>query len=380
MKLMINTAHQRFGGAVQVALSFINECRAFPEHEYFVMLGPGLQILVNEEEFPENFHFEKFDFGPISLRKSFIIHKTMKAREIKYKPDVIISTTGPTYFHSQAPQIIGFNLPLYIYPESPYVQTYSGFRKFKFAIKKRLHYYFFKRDASAFVTPTDDVNQRVRKELGFDKVHTVTNTASTYYNQPESFPNKLDPKSDSLYRFVTISAFYQHKNLELVGDVAKILERRGRKNFEFVLTIKPEEFKHVFEGHLHITTVGPVPPRECPSLYSECDAMFLPTLAECFSASYPEAMIMDKPIITTDLGFARSICGDAALYFKAKDAEAAADHIERLLDDKELESTLIAQGHKELKKFDSPQERAKKYIELCASMAKAKHNLQTPDL
>tara|TARA_R110002050_G_scaffold270114_2_gene413066 strand:+ start:17406 stop:18527 length:1122 start_codon:yes stop_codon:yes gene_type:complete len=371
MKLMINTAHQRFGGAVQVALSFINECCAFPEHEYFVMLGPGLQKSVNEEEFPDNFHFEKFDFGAINFRKSFAIHKAMKAMEMKYKPDVIISTTGPTYFHSKAPQIIGFNLPLYIYPESPYVQTYTGMRRLKFAFKKKLHYYFFKRDASAFVSQTDDVNQRVRKELGLDKVYTVTNTASAYYNQPESFPNKLKPKTDSLYRFVTISAFYQHKNLELIGDVAKVLEQRGRKNFEFVLTIKPEELKRVFKGQAHITTVGSVPPKECPSLYRECDAMFLPTLAECFSASYPEAMIMDKPIITTDLGFARSICGEAALYFKAKDAEAAADQIERLLDDKQLEANLIKQGHQELKKFDSPQERARKYIDLCILVMKA---------
>ena len=97
MRLMINTAHQRFGGAVQVALSFINECRDFPEHEYFVMLGPGLQKLVNQEEFPENFHFESFDFGPINLRKSFAINKAMQAMEAKYKPEVIISTTGPGY-------------------------------------------------------------------------------------------------------------------------------------------------------------------------------------------------------------------------------------------------------------------------------------------
>ena len=371
MRLMINTAHQRFGGAVQVALSFINECRDFPEHEYFVMLGPGLQKLVNQEEFPENFHFESFDFGPINLRKSFAINKAMQAMEAKYKPEVIISTTGPTYFQSKAPQIIGFNLPLYIYPESPFVQSFSGLRRLKFAFKKILHYYFFKRDASAFVTQTDDVNQRVRKELGFDKVYTVTNTASTYYKQPESFPNKLAAKPEALYRFVTISAFYPHKDLELIKEVARILEERGRQNFEFVLTIKPEEFDRAFKGQNHIVSVGPVPPRECPSLYRECDAMFLPTLAECFSASYPEAMIMDKPIITTDLGFAKRICGEAALYFKAKDAKAAADQIERLLDDKQLEAKLVEQGHQELKKFDSPQERAKKYIELCATMAKA---------
>ena len=163
-----------------MALSFITECRAFPEYDYIVMLGPGLQKLINQEEFPDNFHFESFDFGPINFRKSFTINKTMKAMEMKYKPDVIISTTGPTYFHSRAPQIIGFNLPLYIYPESPYLKSFSGIRRFEFMLKKHLHYYFFKRDASAFVTQTDDVNHRVRKELKFDKVYTVTNTASAY--------------------------------------------------------------------------------------------------------------------------------------------------------------------------------------------------------
>ena len=370
MRILINTAHQRFGGAVQVALSFIIECRAFPEHEYFVLLGPGLQKLVNQKEFPGNFHFESFDFGPINIWKALTVNRTMKGMEAKYRPDVIISTTGPTYFHSKAPQIIGFNLPLYIYPESPFLQSFSNQRRLKFALKKKLHYYFFRRDASAILTQTDDVNQRVRKELGFDKVYTVTNTASAYYNKHESFPKKLKPKPKDLYRFVTISAFYPHKNLELISELARILEVRGRKDFEFVLTIRCEEFDRTFKGQKHIVNVGQVPPHECPSLYRECDAMFLPTLAECFSASYPEAMIMDKPIITTDLGFARSICGDAALYFKAKDAEAAADQIERLLDDKELEATLIAQGHEELKKFDSPQERAKKYIELCALMVK----------
>ena len=188
----------------------------------------------------KHFHFENFDFGVINFRKSFVIHRAMKSMEIKYKPDVVISTTGPTYFHSKSPQIIGFNLPLYIYPESPYVKAFTGMRKLKFAIKKRLHYYFFKRDASALVTQTDDVNQRVRKELGFDKVYTVTNTASAYYNQPDSFPNKLKPKPDWLFRLVTISAYYQHKNLELIGEVSRVLEQRGRTNFEFVLTIKPE--------------------------------------------------------------------------------------------------------------------------------------------
>ena len=55
-----------------------------------------------------------------------------------------------------------------------------------------------------------------------------------------------------------------------------------------------------------IINVGPIKSAECPSLYSECDIMFFSTLLECFSASYAEAMIMKKPIITTDMGFAHT--------------------------------------------------------------------------
>lgn len=48
-------------------------------------------------------------------------------------------------------------------------------------------------------------------------------------------------------------------------------------------------------------------------------------------------MKMEKPIITSDLGFARSICQDAALYFKPRDARSAVEQIERLLDNPVLQ-------------------------------------------
>src|SRR5690606_10275866 len=117
--------------------------------------------------------------------------------------------------------------------------------------------------------------------------------------------------------------------------------------------------------HPRIHNVGPVRPEECPALYQECDGLFLPTLAECFSASYPEAMKMEKPIVTTDLGFAKSICGTAALYFEPMDAIAAAEQIKKLISSPYLQDRLIKQGKQELKKFDTPRSRAEKYLQLC---------------
>lgn len=55
--------------------------------------------------------------------------------------------------------------------------------------------------------------------------------------------------------------------------------------------------------------------------------MFLPTLLECFSASYPEAGFMKVPIFTSDLSFAKTICGEGAFYFNPMDCKNIASVI-----------------------------------------------------
>lgn len=368
MKIVINTSHQRFGGAIQVALSFIYECRNFPQNDYYVWVGEGVANTLKEDEFPSNFHFEYFNFGRITLAKTFMINKTLRKVEKRIKPDVIIATSGPSYFHSIAPQILGYNIPLYIYSESPFLQKLSLYRQMRRLGKRFFHFYFFKRDAKALVVQTDDVNKRVRKALGIKNVYTVSNTANNFYQNWKPYDWQF-PKNKNVFRFITITSFYGHKNLDIIPAILDQLYKQGVKDVEFVLTLKKEDFLSHIGSHNGIINVGPVKPYLCPSLYAECDALFLPTLAECFSASYPEAMIMERPIVTTDLGFARSICGEAALFYEANNAKAAADQIVRIIKDKELQNDLIRKGKEQLKTFDSPQDRARKYLEICEKYA-----------
>ena len=114
--------------------------------------------------------------------------------------------------------------------------------------------------------------------------------------------------------------------------------------------------------------VGAVPPAECPALYGECDAMFLPTLAECFSASYAEAMVMEKPIVTTDLGFARSICGPAAIYYAPANPQAAAEAIAQLANSMTSQSQLREAGKLRLQSFDTAVSKATKILILCEKL------------
>lgn len=372
LRIIINSSTQRFGGSVQVALSFINECRSFPENEYHVWVGPGLKKSLIEEDFPDNFEFYHFDFGVIDLLKTRVIQKTLEPIATAINPDVIIATSGPTYFKTETPQIIGFNLPLYIYPESPFIQGLNFKQRAKLLLRKKAHYYFFGKEATAYVTQTTDVEHRVKKAFPNKKVFTVTNTYSNYYVNYPSLPPKLPERKPDEFRLLTISSYYMHKNLELIPEIVRILRNRNIHNIRFVVTLKDEDYHRIFGEMPEVINVGPIRPEECPSLYQECDVMFLPTLAECFSASYPEAMIMRKPIITTDLGFARSICGKAALYYRPQDPLAAAEKILQLIDNDPLKAKLVKFGLNQLDKFDSARTRAEKYLKICKEIASDK--------
>lgn len=370
MKVLINTSKLRFGGAVQVALSFIYECRKYSEHQYHVFVGQGVGKSLNTRDFPENFSFYDFDFGVLNLLKSWKIAAELSKYEDSIKPDCVVTTSGPSYWRSKAPHLMGYNLPLYIYRDSPFFSTISFYKKLRYTIKAIIHFYFFRREAAAYFVQTDDVNQRVRKALRTQKVFTVSNTYSSFYTERKNYRLPVPEKETEETWILTLSSYYPHKNLEIIPSVIEELENRGYSNVRFLLTLKETTFQKIYQGlDIHgIYNVGPVKPEECPTLYSYCDYMFLPSLAECFSASYPEAMIMKKPIITSDLSFARSICGNAAMYYKAMDSKAAADAIERLLKDETLRKTMVENGLMRLQKFNTAEERAGKILEICEKL------------
>ena len=75
---------------------------------------------------------------------------------------------------------------------------------------------------------------------------------------------------------------------------------------------------------------------------------------------------MQKPILTTDLPFARDICGNAALYFDPESVEDAVEKIQQLITDSQLKAQLITNGLERLKAFDLPEERFQKILEVVA--------------
>lgn len=362
MKLLINLSNNLGGGSVQVALSFVRECIKYFENEYVVAANEKIAKLFDFDSFPSN-----FKFLTVSESKWWKLSFAMKKIENEEKPDVVFTVFGPSYWRPNAQHVVGYANPYYFNMDGLFKKRMNKVQFIKLKLKRILHFYFMNRDTDVIITETEFttaayINLFHHVKKGF----TVSNTCSNYFTDYKQ--NSAEKKSD-YFTLLTLSKYYPHKNIEIIKDVCELLKQKSINDIRFVLTIDEENYKRIFGyDNKFVKTLGPVKPEDCPALYEKCDAMFLPTLAECFSASYPEAMIMKKPILTSNLPFATSVCNDAAIYFNPLDANDILEKILNLKTDKNLYDELVEKGFARYKDFPSAQERAKSYLSICNSV------------
>lgn len=157
-------------------------------------------------------------------------------------------------------------------------------------------------------------------------------------------------------RALILTRYYAHKNLERVVEAfARFPD--ALRDVTCVLTIAAEQHSRAAELlrairerglEERIVNVGPVAQEDLGALFGACDALLHPTLLESFSSAYLEAMHFGLPIATSDLDFARDVCGDAALYFDPWHAAALKDALLALRDGPALRDDLVQRGHARL--------------------------------
>lgn len=368
MRLLINASNLVVGGGLQVAASLLEELKQFSDHTYLVFLSKALNAQVDMKSFPSNFQFELIA-SPAALRSRHAVVKKMHASEDAFAADVVFSVFGPSYWRPKAVHVCGFALPWLVYPESPVHELGSKFNQVRNWLIKKYKWWHFQREVDYIWCETTDVESRLHILFKFpaEQIFVISNSYSSFFSAYDE-KDKI-PKYSSTFKLLTVSAYYMHKNIEIIKKVIPHL--KNKLNFCFILTIPESKFNSIFNSKERefVKNIGPISPSDCPPLYLNADAVFLPSLLECFSANYPEAMVMRRPIITSDLGFARAVVGDAGLYCNPLDGKDIAEKIVQLSEDETLRRSLVDKGYLRLKMFSGPRERAKKILDLCQRAA-----------
>ena len=151
-------------------------------------------------------------------------------------------------------------------------------------------------------------------------------------------------------KLFSLTRYYPHENLEMIVECFD-RDRERLADVACFLTISPDQdpkaealLERIQDLDLGdaIINVGPLEQSRLPAFFYNSDALLLPTLLESFSGTYLEAMSFNCPILTSDLDFARELCGETALYFDPWDPRAMCTAILELKSKESVRAKLIS--------------------------------------
>lgn len=348
MKLMVDCTPLHSGGGVQVAIAFLLNLQQRNEIDWTTLVPERMRAMLPgclQED--ERLHFIRKD----GRSDVFRIRSALKRLENGFSPDAVFTVFGPPYFNAQAPHIVGFGRSDILY--KPLVRVDLRTRAIH-AITNRLRFRQLKK-SDHLVVETETIRRRLARVLNVsdEKIAVIGNSLNPVLARHS--PEK--PPARGPFALLIPSTYYPHKNLEIVPEVAKSLTSLSPSlDFEFQFTLKADDapWQSIAKqadklgvGH-RLKTLGPLTLDQLAGAYKAGSAVFLPTVREASTAVYPESFHFERPLVTSDLDFARELCGEAALFVPPFDAAAIARTIATLTNSPDLIQDLVAKGRRHL--------------------------------
>jgi len=158
----------------------------------------------------------------------------------------------------------------------------------------------------------------------------------------------------------------KHKNLQRLFTAFFGYKKRTKNPIKLVLTGKidkkePEVIARIEEINKaflpgfkdnSIITTGFIEEDELPIAYAGALSYVIPSLSEGFGLPPLEAMACGTPVIASKESCIPEILGNAPLYFDPYDEKDIEKAIEKVSEDKKLQSDLAKRGYEQVKKYD----------------------------
>lgn len=355
MKILINGINNSSAGGKTVFLNLIKGITNYTNRYKFLVLLPN--SLQNEiKELLGNTKAELIVVKKPNLIDSIYWYFVGLPRIIsKRSVDVTINLGDIPIYKPNCKQIFYFDWPHAIYPESTVWKLFS----FKTKISKKIKLYVFKKlfiYNHHIITQTKTAAERLKKYYPLKSYSVLNNPVSEIQGVEEDVQITFE---DSYFYLFCLTRYYEHKNLESIIPLAKVIKDEKVK-VRILITIDESQgngakklLRNIRLNKLEdvVINVGEINLRQVLFLYHRIDALFLPTLLESFSGTYVESMFFKKPILTTDIDFAKEICGKGAIYFNPFDTKEQLNAIKSVIKDPDIITRLVQNQSDQMKGF-----------------------------
>ncbi len=329
MKILFNCSNNIVGGAVQNAANFIKYAIIDDYIDYYFIVSKQVKELLGVWSIDSKI-MESID-SP--AQSKFARRRALKV-ESEFQPDLVYTMAGPTYIQFKSFHVMGTSDPYITHSDFSNFKYNRNFPDFlKFIIKIALKALSCRFGANYFLFQTETSRNGFCKRYRWskDKTEIVPNAVGEEFGTLSGSVNSLD--RNEIINIFCPSAYYPHKDLELVINLANLL--KNNKNIKFILTIPKEcSLGRFLKSNpiSNITNIGPYSYAEASELYCRADIILIPSLLETFSTSYLEAIATYKPLVVADTEFSREICGHYANYYTKADYKSAYSIIIELIE------------------------------------------------
>ncbi len=372
MKIILNFIPLKSGGGVQVGLDFIAQAILHgKQHEWYLVATKGTP------------------FANISGTGNIKLVKTVQAsmphrlwfeylgcRKLvkKIGADLIYTQFGPQWPGSKLINIVGCAYSNLFYPE---INFWERLPLIKRMIRKGIDFIRMLRirQAGHVIFETEDLARRAVSLTGLksERVSWVKPSISSLValDKVHAPTRELFEELAPGFKVLLLSTYNPNKNIELLPHIANALNERDPYNdVFFVITLPPrsDNLERIMRAarelgvEKRIVNVGPIQHEGCSEAYRACDLVILPSQLESFSNTIAEAWMMQRPLLISDIDWARSLCGTGAAYFQYRNPQSAAEQILRLRKNNECYRNLVSEGERMLRTYPAPVDRFKQYL------------------
>ena len=338
-RIYINLSNISTGGAVQVAMSFIDHviCSEI-NHDFYFLFSKRLYKEINKSHLAP--FLNKLNYKIISRRSLFFYFTIMQ-------PKKIFTLFGPLYsvkLLSGRDWITGFAQAWILFPKNKVYNELDIITRLRFKIIFWIQKAFYF-NSDTLIVEHEGIKTKLQEVFKSKNIIVAKNCLNQIFLDSNNWKPIVIPKTEK-FKIGVIGRNYIHKNLSIIPSVHKFLEKNHSIKTQFYCTLTSTEmFKMSDEFKEKVISLGELSINQCPDFYNNMDMIFFPSNLECFSATPLEALYMKKSIVCSNLPFNKNIIGKFGVYFEPNDAVSAAEKIASTLK-KEINGQL-----KEAKKF-----------------------------